>query len=384
MEGAGGLVPPVLPRRGPSRWAGLRRTLTFIWILPCVLAGVSCGGGTGGQPERVTRPVATTDPLRTFAPLVHLQSREDSLPLSATRFLRHSTLEWSGGDCPSEVNVAAGPVSRRITREGAPPLDVDRLGNPPAYSYRPRHANCRDARGRTFKTTQLTRPYDDGHRAVGLDGDEGFNLDVLLAAYPGQRTVVRRRGQSVLKGVPAYGEGRRTQVDGRQGLRLSYWLLFAHTESLMANGDRVSSLEGGWERTDVLVQPTGSGRYLPIALVTHRDGRAVQVPWADLKVARSAGERSATHPELYAARASHALYTRPGRHQRRSRSSYNGNLETAVDSAVSCADCPRWQIWRTLRRVDAEPWYGYGGGWGMRGGTPENSGRLGPYPKGEG
>lgn len=346
-----------------------------VLALGCWLA--ACGDETEQRP---VRPVATTDPARTFAPLVHIHAKERWYPMSTDRFLRHSTLEWSGGPCPFEINVAAGPVSQRITGEGAPRLVPRRLGNEPAYRVRPRAADCKGRRQSRYATTQPTRPYGEGERPAGLRADEGYNLDVLMATYKGQRLVERRRGQAVLDGVPVYYERKRASFEGRPASQLTYSWVYALQEAVDARGREVLSQEGDWERVDVLVRRRGDGRYVPLAVRIHRDGVGETVPWQSLKLARAGAGPGSTHPVIFSALRSHDPYPEAGRHSRRLPRIEESPLPPAVDVTAACRDCPTWRTWEHLRAAQREPWYGYGGGWGLRGLMPELAGPPGPSP----
>ncbi len=302
------------------------------------------------------------------------------MPTSARWFLARSTLKWVSGRCLM-ASVAVGRVATVKASDDVPRLEYSRLGGHPA-PYR-RHAvggsTCDRRLATTYSTLQRTRPYDTLGRPRGLKPDQGFYLDILSAASGGSGRSEHRNGQSFIRGVPSYYERRNTTVKGKPGLKLSYWLLFAHSEIPGPKGLPVSSHEGDWERVDVLLQKGARAeQYRPVAVEYHRAGTAKQiVPWADVE---GAGTPMATHPVVYAGRGGHTPY--PSRGQHRIRGFSYGRRTVTTEESNACADCPQWRTWQNLRSVRAEPWYGFGGGWGLRWERDETSGPLGPYPTG--
>lgn len=322
-----------------------------------VLAGAVLSSGwvsaCGAGEDEGAQQVSTTDPVTTFAPLVRLDPRERSFPMSARHFLSKSGLEWGGGPCSFERDISASASSSAAAADPIPPLDPARLGRPPGYQVRPSSASCRGKRPGLYSTAMRTRPFDTEDRPVGLHVDEGFSLDILTDAQPGGLELAR---DGTVAGLGAYYARDRVTVAGRPGLRLSYWLLYGRGERRDPDdGNRRVDHEGDWERLDVLVQHRpGSRRYVPIAVRYHSDTGIAAQSWDDVK--RAGGD--ATHPIAYAARGSHTLGPTGG-----------------------CDDaCTDWPTWRDLRDVRDEPWFGYGGGWGARGYSEARSGPLGPSP----
>lgn len=348
------------------------RQLPLIAVLSTVAAvALPACGDAAGEP----RPplVRTADPVTAFAPEVRLHHGERRFPLAASRFLDHSTLEWVGGVCPFEINVAAGPAAQRVTREGAPPLVRRRLGHAPAHTVRPRRDDCRGRKRATVAANRHARPWDGGRDLPGVQPGEGFALDFVRAGYPGTRRLAR---------VPVYFERSPTAVDGGPGLRLTYWMLFGTHEVLGPDGMRLSAHEGDWERFEVVIaRGSARGSYRPSFVRRFVDGRPRTAAWSDLRWTRADGD-AAAHPVLFAARASHTLYPAPGRHPRMARSGYSGEPGRVLEVAACGGRCPIWRTWRVLRPVRAQPWYGYGGGWGVRGQNDPASGPLGPSPYG--
>lgn len=352
-----------------------------MWATAALLtvAIAACGSGDADDVP-VVRAIKTADPALAFAPLVYLHEAETRFPTGARRFIDRSGLAWSNGRCPDDT-LAVGRVAERTRSGVAPAMAIERLGSKPGYRHRPLNADCESRRRVVHSTLDHTRPHDRNRRRPGLGADQGFYLDLLTAAYGGDRRLEQRGGESVLRAVPAYFELRPVTVARRPNLRLRYWLLFAHAESYGRNGVRVSSREGDWERIDVLIRRgPGRGRYTPVVVTSYVDGAAREHLWPDVERVAGATSGDRTHPVVFAARGSHAPYLRPGRHPRRVRGD-DGRPVTAFDEASpACSDCPRWRTWDHLRPAWREPWYGFGGGWGQERGGSDTTGPLGPSP----
>ena len=87
-----------------------------------------------------------------------------------------------------------------------------------------------------------------------------------------------------------------------------------------------------------------------------------------------------SHPRAYVAKGSHATYSHPGRF---AQILTRGGRETLAvrDDARACVSCPLWYTWKPpTMLVDAEqqPWYGFGGAWGVVGSVSDFTGPLGP------
>lgn len=309
-----------------------------------------CGDGDGSEP---TRPLATADPAATFAPLVRLHPREDSFPMSARHFLSRSGLEWQDGPCRTERDITLSALPEPGANE--PPLDPRRLGGVPGYEVTAYQADCKTPRSETYSSAMRTRLFDTEDRPRGLGPTEGFALDIAGDAEMGHR---RLGADGALAGVPAYYAVEEAGVAGRKGLRISYWLLYGRGErrDLQTRNKMLIVHEGDWERLDVLLERVAGDRYRPKAVHFHSNARVEAVAWDEVERTGP----SDTHPIAYARRRTHTL--RP-----------NG------DCRGRCTD---WRTWDRLRDVRAEPWYGYGGGWGAAD-HPERevaTGPLGPSP----
>lgn len=345
----------------------------------CVLS--SCG--SSGEPEEAAPPppppavVESADPVAAFAPLVRHHRAEDAFPIGADRFLERSTLKWKDGICIVLETVATGRIARRKTSEPVPWLDPASLaGRVAPHRRRQLDVSCRRPRGPAYDTTQLTRPYDPGRRPDGLREDSGFYVDLLTDSYDGDPRFARGGARRVV-GAPVYVERRPIAAAGGRGQRLTYWMLYAHEAHIARDGERVAPHEGDWQRVDVVLRKgAGADTWRPVSVSLDADRRSV--PWRSLETVAGGGSATRSHPVLFAARSSHTLYAAPGR--RSAELDTEGGKVRVRDDASSCATCVRWRTWDDLLPVRAQPWYGFGGGWGFVYRADEESGPLGPMP----
>jgi hypothetical protein len=328
------------------------------------------------------KPVATRRPALAFAPLVRFHSRESAFPMDAERFIQRSSLKWKDGPCLVLDDVATGSVAERKTPGRVPRVRSSRLGAPGAYERRVLDARCRRPRGPAYSTTDYTRPYDLGVGRAPLAADQGFYLDRLSDSRDGDPRFRREGGELLLAGVPAYHHREFFGIHGGPGLRITYWFLYPHTESFDARGEDIAGHEGGWERVDVVAVPEGRGgnRWTPVALVLYQHRfEPWTVPWRDVELAPAGpGDGPATHPVVFASRASHIPHASPG--VRRRGLDFDGARRVAVDRAEACGRCVRWRTWERLSPLRSQPWRGFGGGWGFAFRNDGQSGPLGPTP----
>lgn len=323
-------------------------------------SGLGCGEDTQEQAPPHGRPVTTADPAEAFAPLVHLHSREQSGPMSARRFAESSTFEWSNGDC-TRVMAAVGRFADRTIAERVPRLDLERLGGADPYEQPARKPPTCAASGKRYASTDVTRPYGAPGRSPELGAEYGFYFDLMTDAYGGTASA-RRNGQASIEGVPVYVDRQPEEVAGERGLRLRYWLLFSGNRAPVLE----LSSEGDWEPVSVLlVRLPGRDRYAPVSVRYRSSDGTHELPWA--KIERAA----ATHPVLWSANGTHSMYARPGRHRYSAR--IDGRRVKLRDDTADCRRCPRWRTWERVDDLIGEPWYGYGGAWGV-------PGPLGPVP----
>lgn len=322
----------------------------------------------GERPEEAT-PIPTRAPERTFAPLVSLHHAEPIAPGTAEDFLRGSRLLWAFRGCQSRARQHAAGLG-----EPAQWRDLGRGG------FR-QGARCGE--GDEYTTADVTRPFSRRTFSGRADlvGREGFYLDLDDAENtPRMRTATQGR-QRVLKPVPVYFE-RHDELgdDGLTNVRITYWFFYPYstpTGKADATGLKLGH-EGDWERISVLTRQVGEGSWVPLSVRFHEHNTSVDVPWARArKVADETGVVS--HPRAYVAKGSHATYSHPGRFAQIL--SRGGREILAVrDDARACVSCPLWYTWRSGMLVDAEqqPWYGFGGAWGVVGSASDFTGPLGP------
>lgn len=346
--------------------------------------------------EETIQPVTASAPEVAFAPLVHLHSDEDWLPMSARGFVDQSILYWSnrGGGC-DRVAIAAGHHTAAASDGRLERIEHGRLARATPYEHR-QTARC-GPRARTFRTDQLTRPYADREsRPAGLKSSHGFYLDLDDSARSGRGEIDGEGPQHYLRNVPVYVEiqdatlsaDERAQVPADEtatgGLVLTYWMLYGlsqppgHDDAM-----RLFVHEGDWERISVRLAklgPENSGRYLPLSARYHYHEHSREIPWYAVErvVGGSGVEQGVpTHPVVYSAKGSHASYWRAGRYE--SVYAPRGKpLVAADDNAIACPRCPQWRTWKIIRSARNELWYGFGGAWGRVGASAATTGPLGP------
>lgn len=324
------------------------------------LFGAALAVGCGSD----SQAVETRDPESTFAPVVQLDPEERWHPMGARWFLDRSVLRFATDQGCDDFEVAVGRTLEERQNEVTQFIVVGWLGKyRPGYERYPTDASCEIDGSKDFYSVQHTRPFGVEDRPRDLPRTEGWYIDLVDAARPGPHGAGGGSDEPVA-GVPAYVERAREDVDGEDGVRLTYWLLYGMNEPHVGGGiDRRNRHEGDWERVDVLLKHEDGG-FEPAAVRLYADGRrGREVPWDELE--HVAGPGGQTHPVLLAARGSHEL--------------------SADRSPGRCSDCSSWRLWDRLRDLRAQLWYGFGGAWGETGADSATTGPLGPHgewPKG--
>lgn len=360
-------------------WRKPSSRVARVAALVAAVALVACGSEAAEKPA-ATGPqvIKTSDPGRTFAPIVHFHSDERYFPTSASKLVEEATLEWAGGVCPYEV-IAAGREIRQDEQLDVPPLRARDLGEGARFLRSPLGADCKQRDDASeYVPSANTRPFRTDYRPPKLPVDQGYYLNFSSWAQQGQQPG-RRGGQAAIEGVPAYVQYRPAAVDAKPAIQLVYWLAFGATWPVTAGeGGASFEREGGWERVVVLVKGDRDGnRFVPIYVRYYaHDGRR-ELAWEDAPKV-SDGEGPATHPVAFAALGSHALYPRPGRREHPVR--FEGRRYAIEDVTKKCDACPVWRTWELLRDVEKEPWHGFGGAWGAAGASSQASGPVGPSP----
>lgn len=342
----------------------------------CLAAAVLvlCAGGCGGDEPALSGAISTRTPVSTFAPMLNIHPRERLLPMSADAFISASALRWRDGDC-GDVTIARAPAAADAERSAQlAVLDASRLaGNPPYRHAARRMPGC--GKVKVFASSDYTRPYDPS-RDNTIAPDEGFYLDLDDAARVGTREIASGRPPQV--DVPVYYDRTTRENNGFTYTRLTYSVLFGMERKVGPSVAAATAYEGDWKWIRVLLKSrAGEDEYAPIAV---RYGvRSRYMPWR--RVAKAGVAPQATHPSIFVARGSHALYPRPGRYDR---PVTIGERRVALaDEARGCPDCIAWRSWRSLKEAREQPWYGYGGAWGESLGWGGAAAGLGPTPWGE-
>jgi hypothetical protein len=330
------------------RKGGVATTVLASTVLAAMALAVTALGACGNAGGNRQDSIATSNPARTLAPLVRLAKGESTFPVSALLILNNSGLEWAGGPCGYERDITPSAERARGEPSPLPELVPARLGREPkTYRVRPQYDGCERSRPEVFTTAQRTRPFDVADRPAGLHIDEGFYLDLKLDHARGRRRVGL---DGTFTGAPMYYAVDRATLDGQSGVRISYWVLFGVEMRIDRYGETLR--EGDWERVDILAQHgPGKRRYTPYAVEYRIGERIERVAWEEVELAQGA------HPVVYLDQGLHT--PRP---------------------VGQCDGCIEWRTWRLLRDVRAEPWWGYGGGWGEIGRDDESSGPSGPSP----
>lgn len=355
-------------RRG-GRWAGA--------ALVCMLALLpACGDG--GK-------IATGDPARTFAPIVYLHPDERFMPVSARWFIARSALWLADDQGCEDRKISVGKRLKAQQNEITDWTFLTGIGWGPAYWREANDARCEPRNVYRYYANQLTRPYEDSpDRAADLRLTEGYYLDLMDWARPGVPASATPGGHAIAE-VPAWYAQRRTEVDGEPGLRLVYWFLYGFDEPRDSTGRPIERLahEGDWERVELLLRG-GEGSWEPVQIELARPyGSRRTVPWDQLgrQATAASGEEDddRTHPVLFAARGSHTLYHRPGRHSQVVDLPKGRTVKVQDDARGVCQACPRIDTAARLLPVRVRHWFGFGGAWGEPGRDSFTTGPLGPH-----
>jgi hypothetical protein len=320
-----------------------------------------------GEHAPAAEPVATDEPVVTFAPLLSIHSHEPVYPTSVEYFLEGAQLFWSfRGNCDARL------ISPNLAND----VDRLRLGRGGFTQAR----NCGDE-GPLLNSSQYTRPHSKKRfvkvngAPLELTGREGFYLDLEdRLRRPKDKKTTNQGSQKVLENVPVYYELHPEPDTPADDRRITYW--FFYPFSIPPGGADKIAHEGDWERLSVLAERQDDGRWRPLTVRYHEHDTHVDVPWTDVrKVPDPTGPL--THPRAFVARGSHATYRRAGRFEQ-VLARGGVKIVTVKDDARACPECPLWLTWQRLVDALAEPWYGYGGAWGRLGNTSDFTGPLGP------
>lgn len=333
---------------------GWRATLGVMITLACGMTGVfATGCGSSDEPSAAAPgTVQTENPERTFAPLVEAAADDPWRAMSARWFIERSIFWFAEDDGCADRKIAVGHT---MPEQQNPEIDwiyPKGLGgwSWPAYFRNPYDAKCVLDFDQRFYADELTRPHDPGPRVEGIRPGEGFYLDLADDARPGPEL---SPGEPI--SAPVYAE--RTD-EGDDGVRLTYWMLFG----MHGTPGDADAHEGDWERIDVLLHDAGDDGYEPVAVQVVADGAERDVAESRFRdTAWGAARRiDGTHPVVRLAPSTH-------------------DATVAAPGGARCADCARWESWRSLAAAPRELWYGFGGAWGEVGADDASTGPLGPH-----
>jgi hypothetical protein len=273
---------------------------------PATCAETLIPGATAGSFE--SQPSASTQ--QRYAPLVFLHPDEKLLPMPADCFIAHSSLEFAEGGHKQSTKAALG----KLTAESLLQAGYEHGG---------------------FTPRDRTRPFAKD-RLPALAGRRGFYLDLedrfRNGAAPSEDTVF-------LGGTPVYYEY-------EPGRHITYWFFYGFSapgaklaRHLKRGGVRSAGHEGDWEGISIKLDAKDSA----VSARYFAHGEKVEpVPWAQVK-------RLENHPIVFSALGSHASYA-----ARRGQA----NLDVTQGG-------PIWATWLLIADARVQPWYGYGGAWGL-------------------
>jgi hypothetical protein len=187
-----------------------------------------------------------------------------------------------------------------------------------------------------FTTRDLTRPFEKG-RLPALEGRRGFYIDVedsLRTGAPKAEAIV------FFKDVPVYYEYEPRKY-------VTYWFFYGYSAPaalvvapLRRSGISAIGHEGDWE--GIRVDLDGHDQAVDVAYFAHGEN-VKPVPWAQVKTQDG-------HPVVFSALGSHGSFRTAG-----------AKLGTFDRTGAGSL----WATWQLVANARAQPWYGYGGAWGV-------------------
>lgn len=286
------------------------------------VAGADCP-----LPEAAQTPADQSSLPARLAPLVFLHPGERFRPMAAECFLAQSELRWAR-PAGSDPLVAKGEV------------DTAKLGSG-EYRMTSVGGTCGQAECE-FTSRDFTRPYDE--RRSGTLARRGFFLDVEDSFRSGARSTSEG---PIFTGTPAYYEF----VEGRF---VTYWFFYGFSAPgalVIQGGIRKAAHEGDWERISIRLE-LGN---VPAELAYYAHGGEPSI------MAWSLVPKLGSHPVVFSGQGSHASYSRAGR--------FDANFDVTKVGLL-------WPTWDALENVREQPWYGFGGAWGVAREDAELAGPL--------
>jgi hypothetical protein len=280
-----------------------------------------------------------------YAPRVYVHPNEPYGPLPVSDFLEASQLVWNSPRGDDQLSDKGAIEASRLG------VDCEHLSD-----------GCYEHNG--CVADQVTRPSETGaSRAPGLNPNRGVAIDPDGS--------VRRPSPPGNPQVPVFYEFRRANGEA---IRITYWFFYGYSRPnarLDTEILQVASHEGDWESIDVKLVAANAD-YVPIRVLYFAHGREpTTLDWGQATVVRDGAEtvgapQGPGHPVVFSAIYDHASYPGEG-------------SQPALD--VTKRGPVVWDTWLSgVKRVVAQPWYGFGGAWGAGGGRKGEIGPLGPSP----
>jgi hypothetical protein len=256
-------------------------------------------------------PSIEGDPVPMYAPLVHLDRQDRHLPMPADCFVEQAELNWARLAAKDDEEL-----------RDASEIDEERLGGAKGgYEF--------DDEG-VFRSHEFTRPFA-GNRAR-LTGRRGFYLDLEDEFRFGHAPP--SAGEVEFAATPVYYEF----VPGRY---VTYWFFYGFSAPAGAKSalGGVIGHEGDWERITVRLRGTTATE---VAYYQH-GGAPQTLPYA-------AVPKEGTHPIVFSGRESHASYPTAG-------------FQAAFADRTAVGH--EWRTWEFLADATKQPWFRFGGAWGV-------------------
>lgn len=300
-------------------------------LFDSVAASIGCGG---------------LSVVECYAPILRFHPNETVHPMDPADFLQASELKWAadrGCDDPTiraRSELTAENLNNHFTFERDTFFSLFNSCNLLADANLIRSSEFTKP-NTAVADNGASRPFSAGSRL--LPTSEGFYIDPLVLS-PGQFS-----GNEVT--APAFYY--------RSGNEIHYWFFFSDDPKTEAIRDDPWEHEGDWEHVVVLV--AGPDKFVGIEY----HGHGCQ------PVSSTKPELDGTHPVVYVARGSHAMYEapRPAASWPASCPSLAQDIFTGTtdEAAFTAGVSKTWRTWEHLRPIEQQPWYGFGGAWGDRG-----------------
>jgi hypothetical protein len=285
--------------------------------------------------------------VRRYAPLVYIHPDERYYPgRPLVGFIDWSSLRW------------AVPHNFDDEREDRGDVRARKLGVqvPWWHRYSLTTNETTPEKEVRFLTSDCTRPDDTGcprtgerdrHPKARLDTGRGFFLDLEY--------ITPRFGEDNLVRAPTFYHYKARRF-------ITYWFFYPYN-----HGFGGFNHEGDWER--IAIKLNRQNEATQIAYYFHGCHR--RYGWDDAVVEKVPGTE---HPIVYSANGRHATYWSAGDHDECPETEpIPGSDQTARNDEDG-----RWETWRNLHSVVRQPWYGFGGAWGVHGSSEHTTGPLGP------